>query len=203
MGLEERWLLPGAVELRDRLVEAYAAPGRGYHDLVHLTEVLDRLEELTEHGTPFDLLTVGLAAWFHDAVYDGEPHAEDRSARWAEQVLPDVGLPASTVATVARLVRLTERHDVGPGDPDGAALCDADLAVLAAAPERYQAYVEGVRREYAHVADPAFRAGRAAVLRALAGRPHVFVTAYGRGHWEATARTNLTRELASLASAPG
>ena len=198
MGLEERWPLAAAVGLRDGLLAAYGAPGRGYHDLVHLAEVLDRLEELRAGGTPFDPFTVTVAAWFHDAVYDGAPAPEDRSARWAERVLPEVGVPASAVAAVARLVRLTERHDPDAGDVDGAALCDADLAVLAAGPERYQGYAEGVRREYAHVPEPAFRAGRAAVLRALASRPHLFTTAHGRGQWEPAARENLARELASL-----
>ena len=198
MGLEERWPLPRAVALRDALLGAYGAPGRGYHDLLHLAEVLDRLDELRADGTPFDGLTVGLAAWFHDAVYDGAPAAEDRSARWAARALVEVGLPEPAVAAVARLVRLTERHDPGTDDVDGAALCDADLAVLASGPERYEAYVDGVRHEYAHVPDPAFRAGRAVVLRALVERPRLFTTAHGRARWESAARANLARELASL-----
>ena len=39
--------------------------------------------------------------------------------------------------------------------------------------------------------------GRAAVLGALADKPHLFHTAYAREHWEAPARANLERELAS------
>ena len=48
-------------------------------------------------------------------------------------------------------------------------------------------------------ADDVFDAGRAAVLGALAGKPHLFHTAYAREHWEAPARANLERELASSA----
>jgi predicted metal-dependent HD superfamily phosphohydrolase len=106
------------------------------------------------------------------------------------------------VAAVARLVRLTEHHDPAPDDEDGSALSDADLAVLAAAPSRYADYVAGVRQEYASVPEPAFRTGRAAVLRALVDRPHVFSTAYGRARWEPAARENVSRELASLAERP-
>ena len=203
MDLEERWPLSGAEELRDRLLAAYAGSGRGYHDLRHLREVLDRLAELRSAGVGFDPLPVALAAWFHDAVYDSAPGAEERSARWAEQALAAAGVPAPQVLEVVRLVRLTVAHDPRPDDLDGSALCDADLAVLAAPPQRYQEYVDGVRREYAHVADEDFRAGRSAVLRALTDRPHLFSTTHARVHWEPAARRNVTRELQTLSPAPG
>ena len=203
MDLRDRWPLSGVDYLRDRLLAAYGDPERGYHDLLHLEEVLDRLGELARHGVTFDRVTVGLAAWFHDAVHDGAPGDEERSAQWAEDALPGAGVPADRVAAVARLVRLTERHDPDPTDPDGAALCDADLAVLAALPARYQEYVEGVRREYAHVPEPAFRAGRSEVLRALVDRPHLFSTGVAQALWEPAARANVNRELASLATPAG
>ena len=109
-----------------------------------------------------------LAAWFHDAVYDGERDAEERSAAWAEDALAPL-VPAPVVAEVARLVRLTETHQPDDADPNGCALSDADLAILAAPPDRYDEYVAAVRREYAHLPDDVFDAGRAAVLR-RAGR---------------------------------
>jgi predicted metal-dependent HD superfamily phosphohydrolase len=192
--LPSRWPLSDHVAERDALVAAYGDPARGYHDAVHLTEVLDRLEELATTLT-FDITSVSLAAWWHDAVYDGERDAEERSARWAEEAL--TGTPYA--AEVARLVRLTEHHDPASDDDAGQALCDADLAILASSRERYDAYVAGVRREYAHLSDPDFGAGRAAVLHDLAGREQLFHTAYGRAEWEPAARANLERELAALA----
>jgi predicted metal-dependent HD superfamily phosphohydrolase len=190
--LAARWPLPDHTEARTSLLAAYADPRRGYHDLRHLTEVLDRLDVLSEAGVPFDATAVGLAAWFHDGVYDGKPGAEERSALWAERALAD--LPDA--AEVARLVRVTEAHDPAADDLAGQALCDADLAILASDRRRYDDYVAGVRRDYAHVSDRDFAAGRAAVLRDLAGRDHLFHTAYGREHWEPAARANLARELA-------
>ena len=65
---------------------------------------------------------------------------------------------------------LTATHDVADDDRDGAVLCDADLAVLAAGAARYSSYVEGVRREYGHLDDATFADGRAAVL-SVAARP--------------------------------
>ncbi len=193
MGLVGRWPLGSGYDVRDALLAAYADPGRGYHDTLHLTEVLDRLDDL-DVSTP----AVLLAAWFHDGVYDGRPGAEERSAAWALTTL-DLLVPAPTAAEVARLVRLTEAHDPDPSDDAGAALCDADLAILAAPAERYDRYVAGVRQDYAHVSDADFAAGRAAVLRDLAGRESLFHTAYGRARWDAPARANLARELAAYA----
>lgn len=196
MDLAGWWPLPSGAELRDRLLRAYADPSRGYHDTRHLAEVCARIDELGADGrTPFDRVTVLLAAWFHDSVYDGRPEAEHRSAEWAEQALPALGVEAATVAEVARLVRLTETHRPADHDTSGCVLSDADLAILAAPAERYAEYVAAVRAEYAHVPDDAFRAGRSAILRDLLAKPHLFHTAYAREHWEAAARLNVLREL--------
>jgi predicted metal-dependent HD superfamily phosphohydrolase len=200
MDLSDRWPLPDSPDLRDEVAAAYADPSRGYHDTRHLTEVLDRLDELAGAGTDFDATAVLLAAWFHDAVYDGERDAEERSATWAEDALEAL-LPAPVVAEVARLVRLTETHQPGDEDRNGCALSDADLAILAAPAERYDAYAAAVRREYAHLDDDVFTQGRRAVLGSLADKPHLFHTAYARERWEAPARANLERELAALGGA--
>jgi predicted metal-dependent HD superfamily phosphohydrolase len=184
------WPFADRVDLRDRLLAAYAT-GRGYHDVRHLAEVLTRLADLGEE----DNVEVVLAAWFHDAVYDGRPGAEERSARLAAAELAGT---AADAAEVARLVRLTEHHDPVAGDRNGEALCDADLAILAAAPARYREYAAGVRQEYAAYSDADFRAGRLAVLEDLASRDELFRTAYAREHWEPRARENLAAEIAGL-----
>ncbi|UMG91362.1 hypothetical protein [Nocardioides sp. TF02-7] len=192
------WPLPGGEGLKQELLAAYGHPARGHHDVRHLAEVLDRLRELADAGTPYDPTPVLLAAWFHDAVYDGERDAEERSAAWAEDALPGLVDPA-TVAEVARLVRLTESHRPADDDRNGCALSDADLGILAAPQERYDAYVAAVRTEYRHLDDAVFTAGRADVLRDLAAKPRLFHTAHGYAHWEEPARRNMERELSLLA----
>ena len=74
---------------------------------------------------------------------------------------------------------MTAHHRPADDDPAGCALSDADLGILAAPRERYDAYVAGVRADFAHVGDDDFRAGRAAVLADLAAKPHLFHTAAG------------------------
>ena len=191
------WPAGSPDRLRGSLEAAYADPARGYHDLQHLTEVLDHVDELMQ---PDDQArdAVLLAAWFHDAVYDGRPDDEERSAQLAGDSIDDPRLAAE----VARLVRLTANHQPADDDHAGQVLCDADLAILAADRARYTTYVAGVRREHAHVSDDEFAAGRAAVLRALLAKPTLFHTGAARDRWEAAARANVERELAQLTASP-
>jgi len=193
------WPLPGARDLGAQLVTSYAHPDRGYHDSRHLAEVLERVHELSAHGVEFDRMAVVLAAWFHDSVYDAQPDAERRSAAWAAEALPTLVEPA-LVDEVARLVLVTEHHRPDDGDANGCALSDADLAILAAPADRYAEYVASVRREWAHVGDADFAAGRSAILRDLLAKPHLFQTGYAREHWESAARSNVEAELARLAA---
>ena len=159
--------------------------------------MIERLGELRTAGEAVPEPAVTLAAWFHDAVYDGERDAEERSAVWAEEALTGV-VEDAVRDEVARLVRLTETHRPDPDDAAGCALSDADLAILASEPGRYAEYVAQVRTEYGHLDDATFRAGRRAALEALASKPSLFHTAHARDAWERTAREQLDRELAGL-----
>ncbi|GAA1754784.1 metal-dependent phosphohydrolase [Luedemannella helvata] len=177
-----------------RLLGRWGEEHRHYHDTAHLVAVLKTIDEYADAAEDAD--AVRLAAWYHDAVYD--PRADDNeaaSAALARTELTGLGVPAATVAEVVRLVELTTGHAVEPGDRNGALLADADLAILASPPTAYEAYAAAVRREYAHVPDDAFRAGRAAVLRRLLRLPRLFHTPELAARAEAAARANLEEEL--------
>jgi len=199
MDLERWWpdLLADQPQIRERLVSAYDDPARGYHDLRHLREVLEHLDDLVPADHP-DRDAVVLAAWFHDAVYDAVGDNEERSARLADAVLTQAGVPIPLVEEVTRLVRLTAGHDPAADDLPGQLLCDADLAILAAGRERYDAYVAGVRQEYAEVPDADFRAGRKAVLEDLLAHDTLFHSDAARERWEEKARANVSAEVAAL-----
>lgn len=179
------------------LVRRWSQPHRRYHALSHLSAVLAAIDVLDAEAHAPRL--VRLAAWFHDAVYDGRPGDDERaSAALAATTLAELGLPQAEVAEVERLVLLTASHDPAPGDANGGTLCDADLSVLGSNPDRYWAYADQVRQEYAHVDGETFRAGRMAVLGRLLAQQPLFNTPSGRGRWESAARRNLEAELACL-----
>ena len=182
------------------LVARHDDPGRHHHTFDHASEVVDAVLGLHSQGD--DWASPVLAAWFHDVVYD--PTAtrganEGASAVVAHDALASLGASLTSVGSVVRLITLTASHDPLPNDRAGAVLCDADLSVLGADDDRYDRYVADVRSEYAHVPDDAWSEGRRRVLRSFLDRPTIFRTDAGRERWEAAARTNISRELSSLA----
>jgi predicted metal-dependent HD superfamily phosphohydrolase len=178
------------------VLASWSEPHRRYHGLTHLAAVLGLVGRLA--GAAPDPDAVGLAAWYHDVVYD--PRRTDNERRSAERARAGLrGLvPEERLAEVERLVLLTVGHEPEPGDGDGAVLCDADLAVLAAPPESYATYASAVREEYRHLADDAFTAGRIAVLEQLLSRPTLYHLPAVAEEWTPRARANLGAELALL-----
>ncbi|PQZ88138.1 hypothetical protein CQ018_16970 [Arthrobacter sp. MYb227] len=200
--LRARWnaLLPNTQDLGEDLLARWSQGHRKYHDRAHLLAVLTGLDALTgtTEKSP-EHRGIYLAAWFHDAVYQGLASDERESASLARELLTDAGLATELSAEVARLVELTIKHDPAPDDLPGQLLCDADLEVLARAPGAYKRYAAAVREEYAHVSDAAFAAGRSTILRELLATTWLYSTTRARELWESAARENITRELSELA----
>lgn len=200
---------PHRLESLERLLGHHREPHRHYHTVRHVAAVLQWLDRLLLDEPPADdheaLL---LAVLYHDAVYDPTAAAGDNeraSALLAARVADDLGWPQDRARRVHDLIVATAGHvrtDAGaPGaetDHDTALLLDADLAVLAAEPSVYEAYRNGVRREYAHLDDATWRAGRSTVLHSMLARPWLFHTATMRHRSEVRARANISAELALL-----
>jgi predicted metal-dependent HD superfamily phosphohydrolase len=178
------------------VVAAWGEPHRRYHDLRHLAAVLGLVGELAAAAVDPD--AVRLAAWYHDVVYD--PRRGDNEGVSAERARAGLrGLvPPERVEEVVRLVLLTAGHDPAPDDANGAVLCDADLAVLAAPPGAYAAYASAVREEYGHLSDAEFTAGRTAVLEHLLALPALYRLPALAAEWTPRARANLAAELSLL-----
>ena len=195
---------PAAVhDLGADLLRRWTEPQRKYHTTTHLVEMFWALEELEEAGsTDHREGALGrVAAWFHDAVY-AVPDAGDneaRSAAIAAEVLPRLGFRPEDSSMVERLVRASERHDLPAPDGLEAAFHDADLWILSAPPDRFDAYCAQVREEYAMVPDPAYAQGRSAILTPFLDRPQVYATDHAHAEWTVRARENLRRELDRLA----
>ena len=187
----------------DSLLIRYAEPHRRYHTATHIMLVVRHLHDMCRAEGSEASPEVLAAALYHDAIY--EPTTDDNEARSADIAatqLIDVGWPAVRCDSVAAMVLATAGH-LTPGGPDvddvdTAMLLDADLAILGAEPSAYQAYVNGVRSEYAHVDDAAWTAGRTLVLHRFLDRPRLFTTGYMHDTYEHRARANIEAELASL-----
>ncbi|WP_454760388.1 HD domain-containing protein [Caulobacter segnis] len=177
---------------------AYADPRRRYHSLAHIEDCLARLAAVTDLSERHrSLLTAAL--WWHDAVYD--PTRSDNEALSAEMAgrdLPTLGYAPEDVAEVERLILLTQGHQVPAGDPLGALMVSIDLSILGAEAQAYDAYAHAIREEYAHVPEEAYRLGRARVLQYFLDAPTLFPDPDFAARFDAAARGNLAREIASL-----
>lgn len=188
------------------LLGRLSEPHRRYHTTTHVLGVCAALDELHRAGelTSDQLAIAQLAGWFHDAIYapaQVEPGAnEQASASLVTDTLPAAGVADGDIARVRDLVLATASHAL-TSDRLTAAFHDADLWILSAPVARYAEYSAQVRQEYAHVPDPAFRAGRAAILRPLLLRESVYATATARARWEPRARANVASEIHRLTSA--
>ena len=180
----------------DEVVGRWAEPPREYHTLQHLCECLALFEQLRQHARhPGE---VAIALWFHDAVYDtGRHDNEAASADWASRVLRGAGATAHMAQRVHALVMAT-RHAQVPATADARLLVDIDLAILGAAPARFDEYERQIRAEYAFVPEALFREKRGAVLRGFLERSTIFSTPACRQRFEAPARANLAKAIAGL-----
>ena len=182
--------------LFDKLLAAYAEPQRRYHTRQHLQECLDHLQGargLAEHPGE-----VALALWFHDAVYAPDRHDnEPQSTDWARQAVVAAGVAPAVADRIHALI-LATRHDAAPATPDEALLVDIDLAILGAAPGRFDDYERQVREEYAPVPEALFRSRRQVILEGFLRRPSLYSTGWFRDRLESSARANLRRSMARL-----
>ena len=178
--------IPEAV--RASLVPRYGEPHRRYHTWSHVLACLDARERIAPNAP----IEVDVALWFHDAVYDPKAHDnEDKSAQLMLDEMGDAAKPAVPLV-------LATKHAAIPDSEEARIVVDADLSILGADVETFDAYEIAVRQEYAFVPDDAFRVGRAHVLRSFLDRATIFSTAAGRELWEANARTNMARSLRAL-----
>lgn len=186
-----------AVPVWQRLLAGYEEDGRFYHNLAHIRQTLRIAHDLREEAAHFT--AVQLALWFHDIVYDPtQQDNEEKSAMAAAQSLFELNLAEVLIGEVVRLILLTKTHVVMEQDSNGRVVIDADLSGLGVPIEKYTAYSQAIRQEYAFVADEAYRNGRIQILQHFLQRPTIYYTEPMRLIFEAQARQNITNELATL-----
>jgi predicted metal-dependent HD superfamily phosphohydrolase len=178
----------------------YRQPGRHYHNDKHLDDCLQLLETLGDLEAR-DRRVLRWSLIWHDSIYDPRrADNEERSALRANRELIAAEVDMGEVIDVTRLIRLTQGHEVERGDRLGAIIVSIDLAILGADPQTYSDYARSVRREYGHVDEAEWRAGRSEVLRKFLNAAVIYPDPHFRRLYESRARTNLERELAELSA---
>lgn len=201
MNLKQNWQQlmefhgwPENHKTRDKLLAAYGARSRHYHNQQHLSACLLLVDQYrSEINEPQALQ---LAFWFHDAIYNFfSSKNELRSAAWAK----DFALAQGADINIAHLLHsfiLDTIHGRSDVVADNAWMVDIDLAILGVSADIYEQYSKAVRKEYRLIPQSVYSKGRKKVLGDFLALPNIYNTPAFRASHEAQARENIQRELA-------
>jgi predicted metal-dependent HD superfamily phosphohydrolase len=184
----------------------YDEPWRHYHSMAHIEAMEGHLREALAAGVIVSDPTACRAfIWWHDAIYEPEAspgHNELRSAELCRAEMSALGYDTAAIRRAVAMIEATARHTppAAATAPDAALMLDIDLSILGVAPNAYRHYAQAIRREYAHVPEHAYRAGRARILQGFLARPALYLTDWARNRWERSARSNLAGEIAELSA---
>lgn len=175
------------------LLEHYGETHRYHHTMRHINEMSGLLMQIAKTNEIHDVLTMQLAIWYHDVIYDPtRGDNEELSAEMAFSNLYNEGFPIKVITDVCRLVLSTKNHEAHSFDE--ALLSDLDLAILGGNWNRYLVYSRGIRKEYTFVPQEVYIRERKKILQGFIDRPVIFQTEYFQA-WDAPARVNMRREM--------
>ncbi|RYZ32587.1 MAG: hypothetical protein EOP49_37305, partial [Sphingobacteriales bacterium] len=155
---------PASIDaLWSEIDEHYSKPGRHYHNLQHLQNVLDELEAVKKEIADWSLLILSVA--YHDIIYNPlKQNNEEKSGVLAVKRLREAGLAPESADIVNNHILATKGHRISDC-PDTNFLTDADLSILGSAPGIYNLYSKQIRKEYQLYPDLIYNPGRQKVVR--------------------------------------
>lgn len=176
------------------LKELYGNPNRYYHNLVHIWNFLNLMDEYRakiEENALFDL-----AIWYHDAIYEAKKKDNEYQSAQLFKTLFSDHLNLEQLAYVDTLIMSTAGHAPRKEEEDVYWFLDFDLAILAADTTTYQNYSEAIWQEY-KIAYPKilYKMGRKKVLKNFLARERLYFTELFYSKNEAKARENIELEL--------
>lgn len=192
-----------STEKRNKLVQAYMEPHRVYHNLEHVSEILENIEHVAHYLAlpPFMTLHLMTVAWYHDVVY--QVGSQENEAASADMYAADYGTGYREETYNAILD--TQDHK-SPSSWLSAIFIDLDLAGLGSS--NYAVNSEKIKKEFMPVlierldgdrteARKQFDEGRKAFLKGMTQRRAIFKTAWG-AQFEQRARSEMSNELSRL-----
>jgi len=181
--------------LLKRVLEAYTASDRQYHNEEHIRTLLMCIDgqRLTNEGR----ITLLLATFYHDVVYvPGSKRNEEKSAAMLKECFCEVSKGKELVEKATAIVLDTKHHETT--DELSQLFLDMDLAILGAEPSRYRQYCEQIRKEFQNVPEFLYRKGRKRFVSERIRKQPIFQTKTFQKLYEMQARENLNNELLEL-----
>ncbi|WP_036477823.1 hypothetical protein [Myxosarcina sp. GI1] len=176
------------------LIHSYCDPVRSYHNLEHIREILNSIEQVKNISNSLNVLK--FSAWFHDYIYSPQAqYNEIDSAVYATKVLKQLNIDAEIIKAVAQIILSTINHQPLLEEIDNLIFLDADLAILGTTGDKYLQYSQAIRQEYFHLSDRDYYQGRKKILKQFLARERIYYTDYFYQRLELQARKNLQAEI--------
>lgn len=186
--IEKQWI---------EIEQAYSED-RFYHNLSHLSFMIDRLEQCKSNVENYDVVL--FAVFYHDIVYKAQKKDnEKRSAMFAEKRMLELGVDPEAIKKCYDHIIATKLHEA-TDEMDCQYFLDADMAILGSSKEEYREYTYGVRKEYSVFPDILYNPGRKKVLHHFLEMSSIYQTDFFKDNYEKQARLNIEWELTSFTS---
>jgi predicted metal-dependent HD superfamily phosphohydrolase len=182
-----------------QLVRLYSAEGRAYHNLTHISSLLDLGDTFRDRIQNYQAL--GFAVWFHDAIYDTRKHDnEELSAKFAVKSLGRFKVLVDTLVMTCEMILATREHRNKGGSEDLNLFLDLDLSILGSEEQVYRSYAQAIRKEYWWAPGSLYSKGRKKVLESFLERESIYLTPEMVDRFEEQARRNIRREIEFLSN---
>lgn len=196
LGLMERLGFDANIDVYRELLACYSQKHRHYHNVSHISAVLNHLEKvqnLTDNAS-----TIELALWFHDAIYKVLSSTNElNSANWAATFLQVNGASKKAASKVHSLIMAT-LHNFTPADNDEKLMVDIDLAILGCDSDTYELFESWIRKEYRLIPSFVYNKKRKAILAGFLDRDRIYSHDYFYQGLEKSARENISKAIRQL-----
>ncbi len=193
----------GAGDVRlvsDDIIAAYLAPKRLYHDITHISVMIDAFYDFIFNSGDADkiknIYEFIFAIIMHDYINGGDDDVE-RSVQQAKHLLHKID-DNYNCEYVESLIYATDYENGTVCDFNQQLIQDLDLIRLGAPDAEYDENSDKIRKEYKMYPDNIFNQRRTELLSVFLSKEYIFNTQYFRDKYEQQARRNLMREIARL-----
>jgi predicted metal-dependent HD superfamily phosphohydrolase len=208
--VEEQWFSVGELlhndlfnehqqkSLLEIIVANYSQPVRAYHTLQHIYSLL--MMAKMYRSVISDYLSVLLAIFFHDIIYDPKARDnEEKSAAFFSQLMGPFVEPQRLQKVVSYILETKTHSVLLSADADLKFFIDMDLSILGSERQLYKLYAAQIRTEYEHVPEEIYCRERAKFLRLFLEKCDViYATTVFQDLFESQARLNLVWECHQL-----
>jgi len=190
-------------EIFEKICNMYSKPERAYHNLFHIADCLDELENAREKV--FFPRELELAVWLHDIVYETRAKDnEEKSADFAQELMmeliPEKNFDLLFFSALVRRCIFATKHNYYEEIPEARFCADIDLSIFSQSHEYFDRYCREIRQEYSQAKEEAYRAKRREILQSFLKRDSIYYTTFFRQKYKARAEENLQREIERLTS---